>query len=221
MIQMFDDRTDAGKRLAEALGQYEGTAPIILGIPRGGVEVAYQAAKALALSFSIIVVRKLPFPDSPESGFGAVAEDGSLVIIPNARWMVSQAQVDRIVEQQQEEVARRIRILRNGRPLPDLKGRHIILIDDGIAMGSTTRAAVVCCRNFGASRVTVAAPAASPNACAALEASTDEVIVLESPPGFRAVADFYRKWYDVSDEEVVAVMADAERSGLLALPIRN
>jgi putative phosphoribosyl transferase len=218
MNQLFDDRTDAGMRLAEALKQYEGTASLVLGIPRGGVEVAFQVAKALGLHFSIVVVRKLPFPDSPESGFGAIAEDGSLYILSSARWMLSQSQVDRIVRQQKEEVARRIKILRNGRPLPDLKGRHIILIDDGIAMGSTTHAAAMCTRNLGASRVTVAVPAASPDAKAALEASADEVIAIESPAGFRAVADFYRNWYDVSDEEVGNIMVDAEKSGLLAHP---
>jgi putative phosphoribosyl transferase len=221
MMHMFHDRTDAGIRLSEVLKRYEGTNALVLGIPRGGVEVAYQVAKAPGLHFSIIVARKLPFPDSPESGFGAIAEDGSLYIISNARWMLSQSQVDHIVEQQKEEVTRRIRILRNGRPLPDLKGRHIILIDDGIAMGSTTRAAVMCGRNLGASRVTVAAPAASRDARAALAGLADEVVVLESPAGFREVADFYRNWYDVSDQEVVDIMALAEKSGLLTPPKPN
>jgi predicted phosphoribosyltransferase len=164
MIHMFHDRTDAGKRLAEALKRYEGTGALILGIPRGGVEVACQVAKVLALEFSILIVRKLPFPDSPESSFGAIAEDGSLYLVPDTAWILAQNLVDRIVEQQQAEVVRRVRVLHGGRTLPDLRNRHVIVVDDGIAMGSTMQAAVLCCQNLGASYVTVASPVASPKA---------------------------------------------------------
>jgi putative phosphoribosyl transferase len=213
---MFSDRADAGRQLGAALKKYKGADSLVLGIPRGGVEVAYYVAGALAVQLSIIVVRKLPYPDSPEAGFGAVAEDGSLYFVPGADRTLAQSLIDSIVQRQCQEVARRIEALRNGHPLPDLRNRHIIVVDDGIAMGSTTQAAVRCCRNRGANRVSVAAPAASPHACAELAGVADEIVTLLSPPWFRAVADFYQNWYDVSDNEVVDIMKAAEKSGLLA-----
>jgi predicted phosphoribosyltransferase len=213
---MFQNRTDAGRQLGVALSQYHATHSIVLAIPRGGVEVAHQVAKSLKLSLSLVVVRKLPFPDNPEAGFGALAEDGSLYFLPGANQRLPQSVILNTVQEQQTEVARRVKVLRGGDPLPELRQRHVILVDDGIAMGSTTQAAVKCCRGLGARRVTVAAPVASPEARTSLEASADEVVVLLCPPFFRAVAEFYRDWYDVPDQEVIGIMADARQSGLLA-----
>jgi len=216
MTAMFENRTDAGRQLGAALSQHQGSQPLVLAIPRGGVEVAYQVAIGLAADLSLVVVRKLPFPDNPEAGFGALAEDGSLYFLPGANQRLPPSVILGIVQEQQAEVARRVEVLRGGDPLPELRRRHVILVDDGIAMGSTTQAAVKCCRSLGASRVTVAAPVASPGARTSLEASADEVVVLLCPSFFRAVAEFYRDWYDVPDQEVIGIMADARQSGLLA-----
>lgn len=178
-----------------------------MGIPKGGVEVACQVAKTLNADFSLLIVRKLPFPDNPESGFGAVAEDGSVYLHPYAGKWLSKKAIDRIVCEQKGEILRRIRVLRGKDALPNIQGRHVILVDDGIAMGSTMQVAALCCRNLKADSITVAAPVASPTALRLLTATADEVVTLLSPYVFRAVADYYENWYDVSDEEVVEILS--------------
>ena len=203
---MFEDRRDAGKQLGSALTDYRDTEVIVLAIPRGGVEVGYQVAQALDAEFSLVVVRKLPFLDNPEAGFGAIAEDGSTVIIQQAAYGLSQDTIEHVVKMQQKEVERRVRVLRGGSPLPDLKDRTVILVDDGIAMGSTMRAAIKLCKNEGAGRIVVAAPVSGARRAREIEALVDEMVILEKPPFFRAVAQVYRNWYDVSDQEVLRIM---------------
>jgi len=203
---MFEDRRDAGKQLGSALTDYRDKEVIVLAIPRGGVEVGYQVAQALDAEFSLVVVRKLPFLDNPEAGFGAIAEDGSTVIIQQAAYGLSQDTIEHVVKMQQKEVERRVRVLRGGSPLPDLKDRTVILVDDGIAMGSTMRAAIKLCKNEGAGRIVVAAPVSGARRAREIEALVDEMVILEKPPFFRAVAQVYRNWYDVSDQEVLRIM---------------
>ncbi len=204
---MFDDRTDAGQQLARALDAYKDQDVLVLAIPRGGVEVGFQVATYLNADLSIIVARKLPFPDNPEAGFGAVAEDGSTFIFPDAAHWLPRAVIARIVQEQQQEIARRIAVLRGGEPLPPIAGRTVILVDDGIAMGSTMRASIRLCRNQQAGKVIVAAPVAGPRTAREMATLADEAVILEQPPFFRAVAQVYRNWYDVSDEEVLEIMA--------------
>jgi putative phosphoribosyl transferase len=206
MDDMFDDRKDAGKRLGRALINYRGKGILVLAIPRGGVEVGYEVARTLDADLSLIIVRKLPFPDNPEAGFGAIAEDGSTIIIEQATYGVPQGTLERIIEFQQEEIERRIQVLRNGEPLPDLKGRTVILVDDGIAMGSTMRAAIKLCKHQEAGRIVVAVPVTSAGVAREIGALVDEIVVLKQPHYFRAVAQVYRNWYDVSDREVLEIM---------------
>jgi predicted phosphoribosyltransferase len=208
---MFRDRTDAGIRLARELEKYKGTGALVLAIPRGGVEVGYQVARHLGADFSIIITRKLPFPENPESGFGAIAEDGSAFMAEGARHQVPQATVEKIAEEQKREIRRRIEALRGGRPLPDVEGRAVILVDDGIAMGSTMGASIMLLRNRKAGRVVAAAPVAGARTAAEMGKLADEVVVVEVPSYFYAVAQVYENWYDVPDEEVVAIMARWER----------
>jgi predicted phosphoribosyltransferase len=208
---MFDNRRDAGRQLASALAHIQDEDVIVLAIPRGGVEVGYQVAQALDADFSLVVVRKLPFPDNPEAGFGAIAEDGSAVIFEQAAYGLPLDTVERIVASQRQEIERRIQVLRGGRDLPDLMGRTVILVDDGIAMGSTMRAAVKLCKNQEAGRIVVAVPVTGQRAAREIGALVDEIVVLEKPPFFRAVAQVYRNWYDVSDQEVLEIM-DAWRN---------
>lgn len=212
---MFTDRADAGRQLASLLKQKEYEQAIVLAIPHGGAEVGWQIASICDLPFSLIIVRKLPLPDNPESGFGAMAEDGSLFMHPQAqRWVTPEEQL-RIVEEQEKEIRRRIDALRKGQPLPDLRGRHIILVDDGIAMGSSAHVAVKCCRHLGARRITVAAPVASAAAVTRIQADADDIVVPLMPPYFSAVAEAYRQWYDVPQSEVLEILKRAEERGHL------
>ncbi|MDX1807998.1 MAG: phosphoribosyltransferase [Sulfurospirillaceae bacterium] len=203
---MFKDRNDAGLKLANALLKYKDTNALVLAIPRGGVELGYEVAKALKCDFSLIICRKLPFPDNPESGFGAVAEDGSLYINPESAAYVSEEEIVSIIQKQNYEIQRRIHKLRNNRGLPLIKGRTVILIDDGIAMGSTMHTAVSLCRKHDAGKIVVAVPVASSQAIEKFTQMADEVVVLESPHNFHAVAQVYENWYDVSDEEVLSIV---------------
>ena len=198
---MFRDRKDAGIKLAKALAAYRDQNVLVLAIPRGGVEVGCEVARALHADFSLLICRKLPFPFDPESGFGALAEDGSLFINEGAAASVSQTERERIIAEQREEVRRRIETLRGGEPLPPIRGRTVILVDDGIAMGSTMHAAVELCRKRRAAGIVVAVPVAGEQTIRKFSRMADEVVVLESPEFFYAVAQVYERWYDVSDAE--------------------
>ena len=208
---MFEDRADAGRRLALGLGSYRNQDALVLAIPRGGVEVGYQIAKHLNSDFSILVSRKLPYPDYPEAGFGAIAEDGSVFLVPNAAARIPETIIDQIILEQQAELNRRIRTLRKGKPLPEIKGRNVILTDDGIAMGSTMRVSIMLCKNRQAKKIIVASPVAGPATAAEITALVDEAIILETPPFFQAVAEVYMNWYDVPDSEVIKIMRRWEK----------
>ncbi len=203
---MFDDRKDAGKALARALETYKDTGALVFSIPRGGVEVGYYVARSLNAQFSILVARKLPFPHDQEAGFGAIAEDGSMFMIEDAETCVSRSEIDRIIEAQKEEIKRRIEVLRGGRPLPAIKDRTVILVDDGIAMGSTMRAAIMLCQRAEARTIVVAVPVTGKKTAHEIGKIVDEIVVLVIPQPFYAVAQVYKKWYDVSDQEVIAIM---------------
>ncbi|MEA3419039.1 MAG: phosphoribosyltransferase family protein [Campylobacterota bacterium] len=202
---MFKNRKDAGIKLAEALHEHKDTGVLVLAIPRGGVELGYEVAKALDAGFSLLVCRKLPYPFNPESGFGAIAEDGSLYINRAATASVSDDMMEEIILRQREEIKRRIDTLRDGQPLPEIKGHTVILIDDGIAMGSTMHAAVELCRKQDAAKIIVAVPVAGHHAIQEFGRIADEIVVLESPVNFYAVAQVYENWYDVSDEEALEI----------------
>ena len=203
---IYRDRKDAGRHLAAALMHYKEEHPVVLAIPRGGAELGFEVAKALDADFDLLISRKLPFPDNPESGFGAIAEDGSLYIIEEAAWYLSQTMVEKIIQQQQREIVRRIEKLRGGRELIPIEGRTVILVDDGIAMGSTMRASIAYCKHHNARKIIVAAPVTSSRVKQQLEQIVDDVVILQTPPDFHAVASVYANWYDVSDEEVLEIM---------------
>lgn len=208
---MFHNRRDAGQRLAAALETYRNKNVLVLAIPRGGVEVGCQVAQYLAARFSIVVSRKLPFPDEPEAGFGAVAEDGSTFVNQQAAQWVEGEVIAHIIEQQKREVKRRVDILRKGLPLPEIKDQIVILVDDGIAMGSTMRVSISLCRNRHAEKIIVAVPVTGRQVEKEIGKLVDEIIVLEKPRFLHAVAQVYENWYDVSDEEVLRIMDQWER----------
>jgi len=203
---MFADRKDAGLKLAAALEEKNIKNPIVLAVPRGGVEVGYYAARHLEADFSLIVTRKLPFPYNPEAGFGAMAEDGSLYIQKEAQKWLDRKTINNVIDEQKKEIIRRIKNLRNNEPFPKIKNRNVILVDDGIAMGSTIRASIAMCRKQEAGKIIVAAPVSGPDMEKTLKTECDEVIILEKPVGFQAVAQVYLNWYDVSDSEVKKFM---------------
>ena len=203
---MFKDRKDAGEKLSRVLKNYKDKGVLVLGIPRGGVLVGYEVAKYLNADFSIIISRKLPFPGNPEFGFGAVAEDGSLFVINEYEELIPRVLVDKIIAEQKSEITRRILVLRKGEGLPEIKGRTVIIVDDGIAMGSTLRAAIFLCKNRKAQKIIAASPISGEEIAKELADIVDEVVILEKPPLFKAVAQGYQDWHDVPDEEVAEIM---------------
>ena len=203
---MFYDRKDAGKKLAAALKEYKDKDVLILAIPKGGIEVALEVAKYLNADFSLAIVRKLPFPDEPEGGFGAIAEDGSIYINSETSRYLDDETIKIIVDEQKNEIKRRISVLRNGKPLPELKDRTVILIDDGIAAGSSMRAAIMLLRNNGTKKIVVASPVAGEEIILKLKKLADKIVILEIPQFFRAVAQVYQNWYDVSDREALELI---------------
>lgn len=207
---MFRDRKDAGEKLGEALMEYAGSDAVVLAIPRGGVEVGYEVAKKIGADFSLLISRKLPNPDTPESGFGAIAEAGEPVILRHAALHLDSEDINRIIDEQRKEIQRRIRVLREDTPLPDIMGRTVILVDDGLAMGSTMRAAIAACREKRAGKVVVAVPVSGPRAAGKIDKLADRTVILEIPEYYRAVAQVYNDWYDVSDEEVLGILENAQ-----------
>ncbi|MCL4416390.1 MAG: phosphoribosyltransferase [Actinobacteria bacterium] len=203
---MFTDRTDAGKILARALINYKNKDVLVLAIPRGGVEVAYEVAKFLNTDLDLIVSRKLPLPYNREAGFGAIAEDGSTFIFKDAYNWLDENEIERIKKEQKDEIKRRIKILREGRPLSEIKDRIVILIDDGLAMGSTMRAAINLCKEKKAKKIIVAVPVAGTDVAGEIREIVDELVVLEMPAFFQAVAQVYVNWHDATDSEVIEIL---------------
>jgi putative phosphoribosyl transferase len=208
---MFKDREDAGKKLAEALVKYKGKGVLVLAIPRGGAEIGFQVAGHLHADLAILIARKLPYPDNPEAGFGALAEDGSTIILKEASLWVPEEKIKEIVLKQSEEIKRRVQVLRKGDPLPEIMGRTVILVDDGLAMGSTMRAAIELCRKRNADKIVAAVPVAGGRIAQEIDKIVDETVILEIPEFFHAVAQVYSNWYDVQDEEVLEIMRKWER----------
>ena len=203
---MFKDRKEAGKKLAEALKKYKDKGVLVLAIPKGGIEVGYEVAKYLNAEFSVIVSRKLPFPGNPEFGFGAISEDGSVFIIDEYKKQLPGGLVEDIIQKQKLEINRRLSILREGKPLPRIEGKTVIIVDDGIAMGSTMRASINLCENKKAKKIIAASPVSGRRMESELAPSVDEVVILEKPVFFSAVAQAYENWHDVSDAEAVAIL---------------
>lgn len=203
---MFQDRQDAGQKLGKSLEVYKECDGIVLAIPRGGVEVGFYVAQYLGAPLSLVVVRKLPFPENPEAGFGAIAEDGSAFFVDRVSSRISTHVIQMILEEQKQELERRIQVFREGQPLPSIAGKIVLLVDDGIAMGSTMQAAIMLCKNREAGKIIVASPVASQSTAEELAGVADETVILEKPPFLHAVAEVYTNWYDVPDDEVIGFM---------------
>jgi putative phosphoribosyl transferase len=207
----FVDRVDAGRKLAERLGHLRGQDVVVLGLPRGGVAVAYEVARALDAPLDVLVVRKLGVPYQPELAMGAVGEDGAIVL--NQRVIrsshVSEAEVAEVERQARTDVRRRAQRFRGDRPRLPLAGRTALLVDDGIATGSTALAACQVARKQGAARVVVAVPVGAPDSVRALRRAADELVCLETPAWFFAVGQVYEDFRQASDEEVIQLLRTA------------
>ena len=209
LVMVYRDRKDAGKRLAEKLMQYRGKADVIvLGLPRGGVTVACEVARALQCPLDILIVRKIGFPGNPELAAGAVSETGSGVFNEDivTAYGVSRSYLDMETARQKQEIARRISLYRGGKGVPALTGKTVILVDDGVATGATVKAAISTLKQEKMARLVVALPVASREAEQELSASVDEWICLQTPTDLRAVGSYYTDFSQVEDEEVVAML---------------
>jgi putative phosphoribosyl transferase len=205
----FRDRAAAGARLAAMLEKFRGSRSIVLAIPAGGVPVGAAIARELGLPIQAAPVSKILYPWTTESGFGAVAFDGSVWLseeaVENAR--LTKAQVEKAVADAREKVERRGRKLLTGKPLIDLSGKTAILVDDGIAAGSTMRTAIAALRKLGAGRIVIAVPTAHSRSLEALRKLPDEIVCADIRGGGSfAVADAYEEWRDLSDDEVEAML---------------
>ncbi len=209
----FIDRSDAGRRLAAALQHLQGEPVVVLGLPRGGVPVAFEVARSLAAPLDVIVVRKLGVPFQPELGMGAIGEDGVRVVNDEVVRLgrVSETELAAVEARERIELERRARAFRGDRARIPLEGRTAVIIDDGIATGSTARAACQVARAHGAARVVLAVPVAPPDWVDRLGRDADELIALETPSPFWAIGQFYADFSQTSDDEVVDCLERAAR----------
>lgn len=205
---LFRDRRDAGRRLGMALLQYKGENPYILAIPRGGVVVGYEVAAALDAPLDIVVPRKLRAPHNPELAIGAVAHDGSIYLDERlARELgVDEEYLLREVEAQKEEIRRRMALYRGDRPFPSLEERCAIVVDDGIATGSTMIVALRAIRGVRPKKLVAAIPVAPPEGVERLRQEADDVVCLATPVLFYAVGQFYEDFRQTEDAEVLDLL---------------
>lgn len=207
----FADRSEAGRLLAGQVALLSPSRPIVLALPRGGVPVAAEVAAALGAELDVIVARKLGAPSQPELGLGALAEGGEPWLDPRllAELGLRREDMGAVIAAERAELARRVRAYRGERPLPQLAGRDVVLVDDGLATGGTARAALRALRLAGVRRVILAVPVAAPQALQALAAEADDLVVLRTPTNFRAVGRWYRRFPQLDDTTVIALLAAA------------
>ena len=209
----FRDRRDAGRKLAGPLGSHRADDPVVFALPRGGVPVGYEVARALEAPLDVLVARKLGAPDQPEFGIGAVAPGGVRVLNEYAvrRLGIPEGYLDRITAQETAEVERRIRHFRGDRPETPVAGRAAILVDDGLATGVTARAAVEALRLRGPGRLVLAAPVCAAQTAQLLRPEVDSLVCLRCPPDLGAIGFWYADFDQTGDEEVVALLEEARR----------
>ncbi len=207
----FRDRTDAGRQLAGQLIGYKHRDVVVVALPRGGVPVAVPVAHALGAPLDVLVVRKLGAPRQPELGVGAIGEDEVMVVNEplRRRLGITDDELDRVAARERVELDRRVVTYRRGRARLPLRGRIVIIVDDGVATGYTVRAAAEIVRLEGASRVVIAVPVGAPDALAALADVADEVIAVETPRDLSAIGEWYDDFRATRDDEVIALLDEA------------
>ncbi len=220
---LFRDRREAGRRLSERLEHLRPENPVVLGLPRGGVPVAYEVARSLGAPLDVILVRKLGAPIHPEYGIGAIAEEGVRIVDRRALAAlgIDQDELTRIVSSEQEELERRQRLYRGDRPPISLAERTVVIVDDGVATGGTAIAAARAARERGAGNVVLAVPVGPPDAEARFANEVDEFVCLEAPEGFFAVGAYYERFGQTSDEEVRELLAAALEGAPAEAPVAS
>lgn len=209
----FSDRVEAGKRLASALTDFAGKNGIVLAIPRGGVVVGYEIAKALSLPLDVIIPRKIGAPDNPELAIGAMTEDGTIILDDNLITYIGVPRdyIKAESERQKHEIERRLKLYRQNEPYPSLKGLDVVIVDDGIATGSTMKAALASVKNRGARTVAVAVPVGPPSTIKELKKQADRVVCLYAPEYFQAIGQFYTDFNQTTDEEVIQLLKQSKQ----------
>ncbi len=210
-IAVFEDRKEAGLLLSEKLKEYRDADALVLAIPAGGVPVAAEVARKLNLPLDLVVVRKIQIPYNPEAGFGAMAPDGEVILNREllSRLRLTGMEIEGQIEKTRETISKRERAFRQGKPFPLLKGRVVIIIDDGLASGYTMLCAIRFVRKGDPLKIVVAVPTALKKTVDLVSAEADEVVCLNIRTAVPfAVADAYRNWYDLSDEEVLEILKD-------------
>ncbi|MEW5783539.1 MAG: phosphoribosyltransferase [Bacillota bacterium] len=208
---LFQDRRHAGELLAEKLHSYRGSSPLILAVPRGGVSVAEPVRLALGSELDLIITRKIGAPMQPELALGAVSGDGAVMLNDQlvGQLRLSRAYIDRAALDEQAEIRRRLRAYRGERPLPEPKGRLVILIDDGVATGFTLFAAIKALRRQQPQKLVLAVPVGPPDTLNKLAGEVDDLCYLAAPPHFAAVGQFYRDFSQVEDDTVISILQEA------------
>lgn len=208
---IFENRADAGRQLAAKLATYAGGDTCVLALPRGGVPVAYEVARALGVPLDVFVVRKIGAPGREELAIGAIASGGVRVLNEEtiAALAVDPKTIEEITERESRELRRREEAYRGNLPAPDVANRTVILIDDGLATGASMYAAVLALRQRGPKEIVVAVPVAPPDTCAVLEQYVDALIVLAMPEPFRGVGAWYADFSQTSDDDVRALLREA------------
>jgi putative phosphoribosyl transferase len=214
-MMLFRNRSEAGKRLAERLSGYgSGENAVVLALPRGGVPIGYEVARALRSPLDVLIIRKIGCPGNPELAAGAISETGMEVYNADvmAMFQVSREYLVREADRQREEIARRAAHYRSGKGLTPLAGKIVVLVDDGVATGATMKTAIATLKGEAIHKLVVALPVAPPSTAEEIRPTVDEWICLETPERFGAVGDFYADFSQVSDEEVIRLLREADRN---------
>ena len=212
----FKNRRFAGQVLAKELADYSNRPDVlVLGLPRGGVPVAFEVAKALNAPLDVLMVRKLGVPDQEELAMGAIASGGVRILNEYIISLVkiSDKVIARVAVQEERELERRELLYRSNRPLPNLQRRTVILVDDGLATGATMWAAVVAVRKHQPAQIVIAVPVAAPETCHKLEAEVDKIVCVKTPSPFQSVSLWYENFPQTTDEEVCDLLAKAAKNG--------
>ena len=208
---LFNDRYDSGRQLAQRLIAYQGQSVLVLAIPNGGVPVGLEIARTLDANLGVVIVRKLPLPLNPEAGFGAMTDDGSVIMNKELikKTGLTPEQVNAQIDKVRNDIRQRSLLYRKDKPLALTRGKIVIIVDDGLASGFTMKAAIESVRRRQPEEVIVAVPVASDSAIEQIKPTADKIITVtvDSKPQF-SVASFYRRWYDLNDKEVIQCLEE-------------